>query len=146
MERHEFLAKLGIGTLAACGMGCGLVSCSKSGSPGPSGSNNNAPAAGTTVTLDLNSSIKNVGDQTVSNGIIIVRLASGNTVSSFTAVQVACTHEGNSINYNNSQGIFICPAHGSEFSKTGALLQGPATRSLKEYTVVVSGTTLTVTV
>lgn len=145
MERHEFLAKLGIGTLAAC-MGCGLVSCSKSGSPNPSGSNNNTPATGTTVTLDLNSSIKNVGDQTVSNGIIIVRLASGNTAGSFTAVQVACTHEGNSINYNNSQGIFICPVHGSEFSKTGALLQGPATRSLKEYTVVVSGTTLTVTV
>jgi cytochrome b6-f complex iron-sulfur subunit len=126
-------------------MGCNMVSCSKSGSPGPSNSNN-TPPAGTTVNVDLNSTIKNVGDQTVNNGIIIVRLATGNAASSFTAVQVACTHEGNSINYNNSQGIFICPVHGSEFSKTGALLQGPATSSLKQYTVSVTGTTLTVTV
>jgi cytochrome b6-f complex iron-sulfur subunit len=144
MERNEFLAKLGIGTLAVC-MGCNMVSCSKSGSPGPS-NGNNTPPAGTTVNVDLNSTIKNVGDQTVNNGIIIVRLATGNTASSFTAVQVACTHEGNSINYNNSQGIFICPVHGSEFSKTGSLLQGPATSSLKQYTVSVTGTTLTVTV
>lgn len=120
MERNEFLAKLGIGTLAAC-LGCNMVSCSKSGSPGPS-NGNNTPPAGTTVNVDLTSTIKNVGDQTVSNGIIIVRLATANTASSFTAVQVACTHEGNSINYNNSQGMFICPVHGSEFSKTGALL------------------------
>jgi len=144
MERNEFLAKLGIGTLAVC-MGCNMVSCSKSGSPGPS-NGNNTPPAGTTVNIDLNSTIKNVGDQTVNNGIIIVRLATGNTASSFTAIQVACTHEGNSINYNNSQGIFICPVHGSEFSKTGSLLQGPATSSLKQYTVSVTGTTLTVTV
>jgi len=144
MERNEFLAKLGIGTLAVC-MGCNMVSCSKSGSPGPS-NGNNTPPAGTTVNVDLNSTIKNVGDQTVNNGIIIVRLATGNAASSFTAVQVACTHEGNSINYNNSQGIFICPVHGSEFSKTGSLLQGPATSSLKQYTVSVTGTTLTVTV
>lgn len=144
MERNEFLAKLGIGTLVVC-VGCNMVSCSKSGSPGPS-NGNNTPPAGTTVNVDLTSTIKNVGDQTVNNGIIIVRLATGNATSSFTAVQVACTHEGNSINYNNSQGIFICPVHGSEFSKTGSLLQGPATSSLKQYTVSVTGTTLTVTV
>ena len=143
MERNEFLAKLGIGTLAVC-VGCNMISCSKSGNPSPS--NNNTPPSGTTVNVDLTSSIKNIGDQTVSNGIIIVRLAAGNAATSFTAVQVACTHEGNSINYNNSQGIFICPAHGSEFSKTGSLIQGPATTSLKQYTVTVSGTTLTVTV
>jgi len=144
MERNEFLAKLGIGTVAVC-MGCNMVSCSKGGGPGPSSNNNNTPPTGTTVNVDLTSSIKNIGEQTVSNGIIIVRLAAGNTASSFTAVQVACTHEGNSINYNNSQSIFICPVHGGEFSKSGSLLQGPATSSLKQYTVTVTGTTLTVT-
>ncbi|HEY9533468.1 MAG TPA: Rieske (2Fe-2S) protein [Mucilaginibacter sp.] len=144
MERNEFLTKLGIGSLAVC-MGCSIISCSKSGSPGPS-NGDNLPATGTTIDIDLNSSIKNIGDQTVSHGIIIVRLGGGNVVSSFTAVQVACTHEGTSINYNNSQGMFICPLHGSEFSKTGALIQGPATRALKQYAVAITGTTLTVTV
>jgi cytochrome b6-f complex iron-sulfur subunit len=145
MERTEFLSKLGIGALAAC-MGCGLVSCSKGGNANPSGNNTTTPPAGTTFSVDLNSELTSVGDSKVSNGIILVRLATGNAVSSFTAVQVACTHEGTAINYNNSQGLFICPLHGSEFSKSGSLIQGPATSSLKQYAVAIAGSTLTVTV
>jgi cytochrome b6-f complex iron-sulfur subunit len=144
MEREEFLSKLGIGALAVC-MGCSMVACSKGSSTNPS-NNNNTPAAGTTLTADLGSSLANIGDSKVSNGIILVRIAAGNAVSSFTAVQVACTHEGNSINYNAGQGIFICPVHDSEFSKSGALIQGPALTALKQYTITISGSTLTVTV
>ncbi|MCC8427154.1 ubiquinol-cytochrome c reductase iron-sulfur subunit [Mucilaginibacter sp. UR6-11] len=146
MERDEFLSKLGIGALAAC-MGCSLIACSKSGDANPSGGNNTTtPPVGTTFSIDLNSTLTSVGDSKVSNGIILVRIAAGNAASSFTAVQVACTHEGTAINYNNNQGLFICPLHGSEFSKSGALIQGPATTSLKQYTVAVTGSTLTVTV
>jgi cytochrome b6-f complex iron-sulfur subunit len=145
MEREEFLSKLGIGALAVC-MGCSMVACIKSNTSPSTGNGTNPPASGTTLTADLGSSLTNIGDSKVSNGIILVRIAAGNTVSSFTAVQVACTHEGNSINYNASQGLFICPAHGSEFSKSGALIQGPATTSLKQYTITISGSTLTVTV
>ncbi|MDB5001860.1 MAG: Rieske 2Fe-2S protein [Mucilaginibacter sp.] len=145
MEREEFLSKLGIGALAVC-MGCSMVACSKSGNANPSNNNVNTPPAGTTFSVDLGSSLTAVGDSKISNGIILVRIASGNAISSFTAVQVACTHEGTAINYNNSQGLFICPLHGSEFSKSGALIQGPATTSLKQYTVAIAGSTLTVTV
>jgi cytochrome b6-f complex iron-sulfur subunit len=144
MEREEFLSKLGISALAVC-MGCSMVACSKGNSTNPTGGNN-GPASGTTLTTDLSSSLTNIGDSKVSNGIILVRIAAGNAVSSFTAVQVACTHEGNSINYNAGQGIFICPVHGSEFSKSGALIQGPALTALKQYTITISGSTLTVTV
>ena len=146
MEREEFLSKLGIGALAVC-MGCSMVACSKSGDANPStGNNTNTPPAGTTFSVDLSSSLTAVGDSKVSNGIILVRIAAGSAVSSFTAVQGACTHEGTAINYNNSQGLFICPLHGSEFSKSGALIQGPATTSLKQYAVAIAGSTLTVTV
>lgn len=141
MQREEFLSKLGIGALAVC-MGCSMVSCSKSGTNPSTG----GPASGATLSADLSTSLTNVGDAKVSNGIILVRIAAGNAVSSFTAVQVACTHEGNSINYNANQGIFICPAHGSEFSKSGGLIQGPATTSLKQYGITIAGNILTVTV
>jgi cytochrome b6-f complex iron-sulfur subunit len=144
MERDEFLSKLGIGALGLC-MGSCLAACSKSNNASPSGNNNNPPA-GTTFTVDLSSSLTSVGQSTVSNGIIVARIAAGNAVSSFTAVQVACTHEGTSINYNNSQGLFICPLHGSIFSKSGAVVQGPATTALKQYTISINGNTLTVTV
>jgi cytochrome b6-f complex iron-sulfur subunit len=57
---------------------------------------------------------------------------------------VACTHEGTAINYNNSQNLFICPLHGSIFNKSGAVVQGPATTALKQYTVTITNNTLTV--
>jgi cytochrome b6-f complex iron-sulfur subunit len=144
MEREEFLSKLGIGTLALC-MGCSMVGCgSKSSNPAPA---SNAPAvgSGTVFSVDLNSNLTNIGDSKVASGIILVRIASGNAASSFTAVQVSCTHEGGTIAYNNGQGLFICPLHGSEFSKSGAVILGPATAALQQFTVTVNSNTLTVT-
>lgn len=145
MEREEFLSKLGIGALAVC-MGSCLAACSKGGDATPSNNNGNTnpPPGGTTIAADLSSSLTAIGDTKVSNGVIIVRIAAGNTASSFTAVQVACTHEGTAINYNNSQSLFICPLHGSIFSKTGAVVQGPATTALKQYPVTITNNTLTV--
>ena len=139
MERHEFLSKLGIGLVAACA-GCSLISCgSKNNDPTPPKNN-----SGNLFTVDLSGQLANVGDSTVQQGVILVRLAAGNTADAFTAVQVACTHQGASIGYNVAQGIFICPRHGSEFSTTGAVVQGPASAALQEYTVTISGSTLTV--
>lgn len=143
MERKEFLSKLGIGFAAVC-VGCGVAACgsSKSNDPTPDddGNNNN----GDLFTVNLANELTAVGQSKVSNGVIVVRTAAGNSASSFTAVQVACTHQGTAVNYNNAQGRFICPNHGSQFSTTGAVLVGPATTALKEYNVEVNGSTLTV--
>ncbi len=145
MERDEFLSKLGIGVLALC-TGC-MASCgSKSNDPSPSGGGTPPPpsGSGTVFTADLSSEIKTVGASKTSNGIILVRIAADNVAASFTAVQIACTHEGTNINYSTSDGKFICPLHGSQFSQTGAVLNGPAVVALKKYTVTISGTTLSV--
>jgi Rieske Fe-S protein len=142
MQRQEFLSKLGISLAAVC-IGCNLASCGsnvKSEDPTPT-----TPTGTTLATVDLNSDLKSVGESTVFNKIIIVRLTAGNTSDSFTAVSVACTHQGISINYNPAQGKFICPAHGSQFSTTGSVLLGPATTALQEFKVVITGSSLTVT-
>ncbi|TSD63445.1 Rieske (2Fe-2S) protein [Inquilinus sp. KBS0705] len=148
MERQEFLAKLGI-TMAAVCTGCSLVGCggSKSNDPGPStggGVTPPPPGSGAVFSVNLDSDLQAVGSSKVSNGVILVRLAAGSTAAAFTAVQVACTHQGTNINYNTAQGIFICPNHGSEFNTSGAVVMGPASAALKHYTVVVDGSTLTV--
>jgi cytochrome b6-f complex iron-sulfur subunit len=150
MERAEFLAKFGLGLAAVCA-GCTIASCgSKSSDPTPGGVTiGGAPpppakGSGNLFTLDLSSQIANVGDSAISNGVIVVRLAAGNSAAAFTAVQVACTHQGTAIAYNEAQHRFICPAHGSEFSDSGAVLVGPAGLPLHEYTVAVDNTTLTV--
>jgi cytochrome b6-f complex iron-sulfur subunit len=145
MERHEFLAKLGISMAAVCA-GCSLIGCGSKGSDPAPGGGTPPPAqgSGNVFSVDLNSELQSVGSSKISNGIILVRLAAGAVASAFTAVQVACTHEGTSINYNTNQGIFICPNHGSEFNTSGGVVLGPATSSLKKYTVTVAGSTLTV--
>lgn len=145
MKRDKFLANLGIGIAAVC-VGCAFGSCGKSGdSASPSGTPAPAPGSGTVFTADLGTELTGVGQTKSANGVILVRLAAGNVASSFTAVQIACTHQGTSINYNTSQGIFICPNHGSEFGTGGNVILGPATTSLQKYTVNITGTTLTVT-
>lgn len=147
MEREEFLSKLGIGVLAVC-TGCGFASCggSKGNDPAPSGGGTTPPptGSGTVFTADLNSEVTAVGASKISGGVILVRIAAGNLAGSFTAVQVACTHEGTTIAYNTGASKFVCPLHGSEFSQTGTVVTGPAVVALKKYTVTVSGTTLSV--
>jgi len=145
MERHEFLSKLGIGLVVACA-GCSLVSCgSKSSDPSVGGAPP-PPTKGTgrLFTVDLSSQLSNIGESVITDGVIVVRLAAGSEEDAFTAVQVSCTHRGTAIGYNAGQGIFICPAHGSEFSKTGAVVMGPASAALQQYKVDVDGTQLTV--
>jgi cytochrome b6-f complex iron-sulfur subunit len=146
MERHEFLAKLGMGMAAVCA-GCSIISCgSKVNDPTPGGDGGDPPPTsdGSLFSVDINNELKTVGSSKVTDGVIVVRLAAETIASSFAAVQVACTHQGTSINYNTNQGIFICPNHGSEFSTSGAVLLGPAATSLKKYNVAVEGTNLIV--
>lgn len=145
MKRDEFLTTLGIGLAAAC-TGC-LYGCSKSGDDEGTPGTNPPPPPPTNVslTIDLNNEIKNVGESKIASGIIVVRLAASNEPSSFTAVQSACTHEGFTIGFSPTQGRFVCPNHGSQFSTAGAVQTGPATRPLKKYAIAISGSTLTVT-
>lgn len=145
MKRDQFLSRLGIGVAAVC-VGCAFGSCGKSGdSASPAGVAAPAPGSGTVFTADLGNELTGVGQTKAVNGVILVRLAAANVPSSFSAVQIACTHQGTSINYSTSQGIFICPNHGSEFGTAGNVILGPATTALQKYTVNISGTILTVT-
>ena len=54
----------------------------------------------------------------------------------FVAFDAVCPHAGCTVEYHASQGLFVCPCHGSEFSgSTGALRLGPATTGLTRITV-----------
>jgi cytochrome b6-f complex iron-sulfur subunit len=146
MERSEFLAKFGIGLAAVC-TGCALSSCGSKSSdpkPDPDPGPGNGGGNGNLFSINMNNELTTVGQSKVSNGVILVRIAAGATAAAFTAVQVACTHEGTSIGYNAAQGKFICPNHGSQFSNSGTVLLGPATRALREYNIDIDGNTLTV--
>jgi Rieske Fe-S protein len=131
ISRKDFLKSIGLGGAALMAV---LTSCSS--------------AADTTVTpsgvsIDITTAVKNVGDYTYSSGIIIARISAGSTAASFVALSKTCTHEDVTVTYEGN-GVFYCPRHGAQFSSTGSVKSGPASRSLTKYTVAVSGSTLTV--
>jgi cytochrome b6-f complex iron-sulfur subunit len=90
---------------------------------------------------DLYSPLKNDGHAvTISNNIIVVNLGG----MEFVALSSVCTHEGCIISYNHAAGNFPCPCHGSVFSSTGSVLQGPATVAVRRYPVSREGNILTI--
>ncbi|WP_035673584.1 ubiquinol-cytochrome c reductase iron-sulfur subunit [Flavobacterium sp. 83] len=135
MNRKEFFARVGFGAAAVLLPACvaGLAtSCSSDGT-------SSAPPSGVDFTVDVSSgTLATNGGFMVSQGIVIAKTLAGD----FIAVSAACTHEGTSVNYNSSGNKFVCPNHGAQFSSTGAVTLGPATRSLTQYKTALSGSTL----
>jgi cytochrome b6-f complex iron-sulfur subunit len=73
--------------------------------------------------------LRNAGGFVRSNGVIIARTQQGE----FLAVSQACTHEGTLVNFVSSNSTFLCPNHGSVFSREGEVQNGPATKPLTRY-------------
>lgn len=146
MERDEFLKSLGLGIALVCTGSC-FSGC---GSKKNDDVVINTPATGTKVTVDLSTQLLNVGSSISSNGILIIRLAAGNSTSSFLATQVSCPHEGATLNWIQTSNFIQCSLHSARFSSTGAVLAQPtgggSVTNLKIYTVAISGNTLTATV
>ena len=145
MERRQFIGSLSGPVVAACAVCLGACSKSSSTTNGTSSGSNVPTPANVNFTVDLGSSLTTIGSSLVQSGVIVVRIAGGNAAASFTAVQAACTHEGTTINFSASGNQFVCPNHGSTFSTSGKVTLGPASTALKQFTVVVNGSIMTVT-
>ncbi len=132
MTRAEFLKIAGFGAFVTVSMYC-LGGCA-----------NSVPTAPTNVdfTIDLtdpaNSALNSNGGYIVKNSITIARTADG----SFVAVSAICTHQGKTVEFDQSSNIFHCPAHNSYFSLNGTVLSGPASQPLAQYKTTLTGNSL----
>jgi nitrite reductase/ring-hydroxylating ferredoxin subunit len=114
-----------------------LIGC-PSGDPAPdAGPGSVASACGDDLCLDLNDPRNSA--LTEVDGALLVRVP-GDIVllvrTSMTAVQAVsdiCTHAGCGVRYDRVAKLVLCPCHGSKFSLTGGVLQGPALRPLAKY-------------
>lgn len=140
MTRRDLIQKVVLGGTTLIILPQTFVSCSKSsvetgGTPG-GGSNN--------ITLDLsvaaNAALNTPGGTVITKEIIVAN--TGNNV--FVALDSVCTHQGCTIGYDLAANDFPCPCHGSIYSTTGSVINGPATVAVKSYPVSKSGNILTI--
>jgi nitrite reductase/ring-hydroxylating ferredoxin subunit len=138
---------------AAVAIGSVLQGCGGGGGGSPSGPSIpsstplavvNGTVAGGAITLNVDGSpLSSVG------GSALVRSSAGDVLTyrtaqdAFSAVTAMCTHEACTITGINGQ-TYVCPCHGSQFSITGSVVSGPATRSLRTYSTSLAGTTLSI--
>lgn len=138
MDRKEFLNSMGMSAAAFALINC--IGCKK----------DNQVSADTTgptgvdfmldLTLASNAALLNNGGSLMANGVIVARTKTGNYI----AVQRSCTHESYTLSYQSANSRFYCPNHGATFAESGAVTNGPATRSLSVYNTQLTGTSLRV--
>ncbi len=140
MERKDFIKKVAVGGSLLLIAPSFLESCSNGNSL-----TGGDPVISGNITIDLTSSefssLNSVGGYVYKNNIIIIRTGD----NQYTALSSICTHQGCIVSYNASTKRLPCPCHGSVFSITGSVLNGPASRSLKKYNVQVDGNSLVIT-
>jgi cytochrome b6-f complex iron-sulfur subunit len=159
MKRGQFLRELGLSSsalLAFYCIGTTMTACSTgSDDPTPttpttgstSGLTGNADTSKGAINFTLDLTKSNYATlKTAGNFVIVDSIIVANAKGTLVALSKVCTHEGTTIGYRSAQNDFFCTNHGSEFSTTGAVEAGPATKSLTVYQAQLSadGNTLTI--
>ena len=133
-----------LAAVASALTGCGGSSTSPSNSSLPAlRTVSGTVSSGTvTVTIDANSPLAATG------GAALVNSSSGNFLVSragdqFTALTAVCTHEGCVVS-NYQSGTYECPCHGSQYTTSGSVTKGPATRSLAQFQTSFANSVLTI--
>jgi Rieske Fe-S protein len=148
--RREFCA--GCGKAAALLALGAVTGCGGGSSPtGPSDSAQSlasvsASVSGRTVSVSLagSSPLASTGGMAVTQTSIGTFLLTRTGAASITVLTATCTHEGCAITgFAGAQ--FVCPCHGSTFTTSGAVVKGPASRSLQQFSAQVSGDVATFT-
>ena len=146
MTRRVLIQKIVVGGAIILVTPTILTDCTKITMPAPAPKS--APGGGSSgnkITIDLANAtyaaLNTAGGSMVVQGVIIANTGSGN----FVALSSVCTHLGCTIGYSLAANNFPCPCHGSVFSTSGAVVNGPAATALNSYTVSKAGDILTIT-
>ena len=97
-----------------------------------------------TVTIGPSSPLATVGSTARVQGPDHELIVSRSTQDSFIAVTAVCTHEQCTVS-TIQNGSLVCPCHSSRFSTTGAVINGPASMPLGQFSTSFDGTTLSIT-
>lgn len=138
MQRRNFIGNLakGAGTLIV--LPTLLAACEEDPIVDPNGNN-----GGDLLVVDLteaqNSALLSAGGFIIRNNVIVI-----NSGGNYIALSSVCTHSACQVTYNASNNNLPCPCHGSLFSTSGSVLNGPANAPLETYPVTENGDVLEV--
>ena len=135
-------------TVATALQGCGSPTSPSDVSASPLPTINGSVASGTvTVTVDAASPLASVGSAALVQvpaanppAFLVTRTSQ----DAFTALTAICTHEGCTVDRFASP-VFVCPCHGSQYSTSGTVVMGPASRALRQFTTRFTNNVLTIT-
>ena len=152
ISRRQFCA--GACQVASCATLATLVSaCAGEGSP-------TSPSGGSVSDLSVlqgrfaNSRVQvtttgtplaNVGGTARAESTAGLFLISRTSESAFTVIDGVCTHEGCTVSGATAD-QFVCPCHGSRYSLSGQVQQGPARANLRQYANTFADGVITITV
>ena len=144
--RREFCAHvcqaasmLALGTVAACG---GSSTSPSTSAPPLASVTASVTGRIVSITVDAASALAAVGSAASVQTSLGTFLVAHTAPNSFTALTATCTHEGCTITgFTGSQ--FACPCHGSQFTTSGAVAQGPASRALQQFPTTFTNNVLT---
>jgi cytochrome b6-f complex iron-sulfur subunit len=106
----------------------------------------NGTLAGGTITMNIaaGSPLAAVGGtalvQAGSTNVLVAQTAQ----DTFVALTAVCTHEGCTVSGFQNQ-RYVCPCHGSQFSTSGSVVQGPAAAPLRQFATRFASNVLTIT-
>lgn len=147
MDRRQFCSQalqiVSIGTMGSLFQACGGSSTSPDSAPALPVISAGVVNGAVTFSVDAASPLASVG------GAALVQAPAGNFLVSrtaqdaFTALTAVCTHQACTVSgFQNS--TYVCPCHGSRYSTSGSVVQGPATAPLRGFTARFSNNVLTI--
>jgi cytochrome b6-f complex iron-sulfur subunit len=147
--RREFCARTcqAVSLLALGGLmdACGGSSTSPSSAPSLPTVSGTLAGRTLSITIDAASPLASVGGAATVNVSTGMYLVAHTDQSTFTTVTAVCTHEACAVTgFANSR--YVCPCHGSEFTTTGAVVQGPALSPLRQFPTTFANNIVTVSV
>ncbi len=92
------------------------------------------------LSLPANSNLNVAGGSIIVQNIITFNTGSDN----FFALSSICTHQGCTVGYDGGIGFITCPCHGSVYTTSGLVVNGPAPLALQSYATSKADNILTI--
>lgn len=132
-------------TLTSVWQGCGGSPTSASSAPALPTASGTIVNGAVNVTVDPASPLASVGSAALVQSSAGFFLVARTGQTTFTALTATCTHEICTVTAFANQ-LYVCPCHGSEFSTSGSVVQGPAGSPLRQFATAFANNVLTISI